>query len=142
MLRGDASPLRRRLSEHRAQRDAELRHDQVEIQHVVPREREWSSVRLMNGRSRIAARNCAQPQLALLLRSTNAASAGNTSSWFWHAATVDLNTSVVRKLVDQNPSDIHSWHGVPSETRSATAPGSTRRCGVSRRASERGQRVR
>jgi hypothetical protein len=55
MLRGDASPLRRRLSEHRAQRDAELRHDQVEIQHVVPREREWSSVRLMNGRSRIAA---------------------------------------------------------------------------------------
>ena len=28
-------------------------------------------------------------------------------SWFWHAATVDLKTGMVRKLVDQNPSDFH-----------------------------------
>ena len=31
----------------------------------------------------------------------------STDSWFWHAATVDLKTGVVRKLVDQNPSDFH-----------------------------------
>jgi hypothetical protein len=31
----------------------------------------------------------------------------STDSWFWHAATVDLKTGVVRKLADQNPSDFH-----------------------------------
>jgi hypothetical protein len=46
--------------------------------------------------------------------------------------TVDLKTGVVRKLVDQNPSDFHFLTWNASETRSA-ASASTRRCGGSRR---------